>query len=141
MWCVWLSSVARSCAARDASNKDNMWKPTMPAGINRPPPSETFSHVTRVPNQPNIHNFVLFSFRVASCTNKHTRYLINRFRVLLLLRFSLHANRGRPESRQACVFEMRSFEGHRIGTPIPFVTGRPSPGQFGAGCHVLSCDF
>ena len=47
---VWLSSVARSCATRDASNKDNVCKPTIPAGINRPPPSETISHVTRVPN-------------------------------------------------------------------------------------------
>ena len=50
MWCVWLSSVARSCATRDASNKDNVWKPTIPAGINRPLLSETISHVTRVPN-------------------------------------------------------------------------------------------
>ena len=50
MWCVWVSSVARSCATRDASNKDNVCEPTIPAGINRPPPSETISHVTRVPN-------------------------------------------------------------------------------------------
>ena len=47
---VWLSSVARSCATRDESNKDNVCKPTITAGINRPPPSETISHVTRVPN-------------------------------------------------------------------------------------------
>ena len=47
---VWLSSVARSCATRDASNKDNVCKPTVPAGINRPPPSETTSHVNRVPD-------------------------------------------------------------------------------------------
>ena len=26
MWCVWLSSVARSCATRDASNKDYVCK-------------------------------------------------------------------------------------------------------------------
>ena len=50
MWCVWLSSVTRSCVTRDASNKDNVWKLTIPAGINHPPPSETISHVTRVPN-------------------------------------------------------------------------------------------
>ena len=50
MWCVWLSSLARSCATRDASNKDNVCKPTIPAKISRPPPSETISHVTRVPN-------------------------------------------------------------------------------------------
>ena len=49
-WCVWLSSVARLCATRDASNKHNVWKPTIPAGISRPPPFETISHVTRVPN-------------------------------------------------------------------------------------------
>ena len=48
--CVWLSSVARSCATRNASKKDNVWKPTIPAGITRPPPSETISHVTRVPD-------------------------------------------------------------------------------------------
>ena len=53
LWCVWLSSVARSCATRDASNKDNVCKPTIPAGINHPPPSETISRVTRVPNQQN----------------------------------------------------------------------------------------
>ena len=46
---IWLSSVAPSCATRDASNEDNVCKPTIPAGINRPPPSETISHVTRVP--------------------------------------------------------------------------------------------
>ena len=32
------------------SNKDNGWKPTIPAGINRPSPSETISHVIRVPD-------------------------------------------------------------------------------------------
>ena len=48
--CVQLSSVARSCATRDSNNKDNAWEPTLPAGINRPPPSETISHVTRVPD-------------------------------------------------------------------------------------------
>ena len=42
--------MARSCATRDASNEDNVWKLTIPAGINRPPPSETISRVTRVPN-------------------------------------------------------------------------------------------
>ena len=50
MWCVWLSSVARSCATRNANNKDNVWEPFIPARINRPPPSETISHVTRVPD-------------------------------------------------------------------------------------------
>ena len=47
MWCVWVSSVARSCATRDANNKYNVWKPSIPAGINRPPPSKTISPVTR----------------------------------------------------------------------------------------------
>ena len=50
LFVVYLSSVARSCATRDASNKDNKCKPTIPAGINRPPPSETIAHVTRVPD-------------------------------------------------------------------------------------------
>ena len=50
MWCVWLFSLARSCATRDVSNKDNVCKPTIPAKTNGPPPSETISHVTRVPN-------------------------------------------------------------------------------------------
>ena len=37
--CVWLSSVARSCATRDDSNKDNVFTQTISAGINHPPPS------------------------------------------------------------------------------------------------------
>ena len=44
--CLWVSSVARSCATKDANNKDNMWKPSIPAGINCPPPFKTISHVT-----------------------------------------------------------------------------------------------
>ena len=51
---VWLSSVAQSYATRDASNKDYVCKPTIPAGINRPPPSETILHVTRVPDHKKI---------------------------------------------------------------------------------------
>ena len=47
---VCLSAVARSCATRDASDKDNVCKPTIAAVINRPPPSEAISHVTRVPD-------------------------------------------------------------------------------------------
>ena len=42
--------MARSCATRDASNKDTLCKSIIPAGINRPPPSKTMSHVARVPN-------------------------------------------------------------------------------------------
>ena len=34
VWCVWLSSVARPCATRDASNTYNLCKSTIPAGIN-----------------------------------------------------------------------------------------------------------
>ena len=45
--CVWVSSVARSCATKDANNKDNVWKSSIPAGINCPPPSKTVSHSTR----------------------------------------------------------------------------------------------
>ena len=60
---VRLSSVARSCATRDASNKYNVCKPTIPAGINRPPPSETISHVTRVPDKktPYLNLFLQLS--------------------------------------------------------------------------------
>ena len=50
---VWLYSVARPCATRDESSKDNVCKPTIPAGINHPPPSETISHATRVPDYKN----------------------------------------------------------------------------------------
>ena len=39
--CEWVCSVARRCASKDASNKDNVWKPSIPAGINCPPPSKT----------------------------------------------------------------------------------------------------
>ena len=45
--CVWVSSVARSCATNDANNKNYVCKPTIPAGINRPPPSKTISPITR----------------------------------------------------------------------------------------------
>ena len=45
--CVWVSSVARLCATKDAKNKDYLCGPTIPAGLNRPPPSKTTSHVTR----------------------------------------------------------------------------------------------
>ena len=54
VWRVWLSSVVRSCATRDASNKGYVWKPTIPAGINCPLPSETISHVTRVPDHQTL---------------------------------------------------------------------------------------
>ena len=44
--CVWLSSVARSCANKDANNKDCVCKPYLLAGLNHPPPSETISPIT-----------------------------------------------------------------------------------------------
>ena len=44
--CLWVSSVARSCATKGANNKDNVWKPSIPAGINCPPPSKTISPIT-----------------------------------------------------------------------------------------------
>ena len=46
LFCMWLSSVARSCATKDANNKDYVWKPSIPAGINCPPPSKTISPIT-----------------------------------------------------------------------------------------------
>ena len=45
--CVWVPSVARSCATKDANNKDNVCKPKIPAGIKCPPPSKTISPITR----------------------------------------------------------------------------------------------
>ena len=44
--CLWVSSMARSCATKDANNKHYVCRPTIPAGLNRPPPSKTISHVT-----------------------------------------------------------------------------------------------
>ena len=44
--CVWVSSLARSCATKDANNKENVWKPSIPAGIKCPPPSKTVSPIT-----------------------------------------------------------------------------------------------
>ena len=38
--------MARSCAARDANNKDNVCKPNIPAGIKCPPPSKRISPIT-----------------------------------------------------------------------------------------------
>ena len=44
--CLWVSSVARSCATRDANNKDYVCKPTIPTGISCPPPPKTISPIT-----------------------------------------------------------------------------------------------
>ena len=44
--CEWVCSVARSCATKDANNKDYVYKPSIPAGINCPPPSKTTSPIT-----------------------------------------------------------------------------------------------
>ena len=44
--CVWLSSVARSCATKDINNKDNVCRPNIPAGIKGPPPPKTISPIT-----------------------------------------------------------------------------------------------
>ena len=38
---------ARSCAAWDDSNKNNVFTPSIPAGLKRPPPSKTISPITR----------------------------------------------------------------------------------------------
>ena len=44
----WVNSVARSCAAWDDNNKDNVvCKPNIPAGIKCPPPSKTISPIAR----------------------------------------------------------------------------------------------
>ena len=45
--------MARSCTTWDESNNDNVCTPTISAGINRPPPSETISHIPRVPSLRN----------------------------------------------------------------------------------------
>ena len=45
--CVWESTVARSCAAWDDNNKDNVCTPTIPAGLKCPLPSKTTSLITR----------------------------------------------------------------------------------------------
>ena len=44
--CEWVSSLARSCANKDANNKDNVCKPNIPAGIKCPPPCKTISPIT-----------------------------------------------------------------------------------------------
>ena len=44
--CVWVSSLARSCAIKDANNEDGAWKPPIPAGISCPPLSKTISPIT-----------------------------------------------------------------------------------------------
>ena len=63
-WCsfpvrVWVSSVARSCATKDANNKDDVCKPSIPAGIKCPPPSKTISLITwfRVISTCGLHAF------------------------------------------------------------------------------------
>ena len=43
--CVRVSSVAQSCATKDANYKYNVCKPTIPAGIKCPPPSKTISPI------------------------------------------------------------------------------------------------
>ena len=84
--CVWLSSVARSYAARDDSNKDNVCTPTISAGINRPPPSETISHIPRVPSLRKMANQLYGESTSTSmlacdgilspCPSRHVRLLI-----------------------------------------------------------------
>ena len=37
---------ARSCAVWDDNNKENVWEPTIPAGLKCPPPSKTISLIT-----------------------------------------------------------------------------------------------
>ena len=44
--CTCVPFVARSCATKDANYKDNVWKPSIPAGINCPPPSKIISPIT-----------------------------------------------------------------------------------------------
>ena len=44
--CVRVTSAARSCAAWDDNNKDNVCTPTIPAGLKRPSPSKTISPIT-----------------------------------------------------------------------------------------------
>ena len=56
--CVWKSTVARSCAAWDDNNKDNVCKPNTPAGIKCPPPSKTISLITRFGTILNKYNTV-----------------------------------------------------------------------------------
>ena len=50
MWCVWLSSVARSCATWDEGTKDDVFYTNYISRISRPPPSETISYILRVPD-------------------------------------------------------------------------------------------
>ena len=45
--CVRVPSAARSCAARDDNNNDNVCKPNIPAGLKCPPTSKTISLITR----------------------------------------------------------------------------------------------
>ena len=60
--CLWVSFVARSCATKDSNNKDYVCKPTIPAEINRLPPSKIISPVTRVQDHLNTrHPIFLFS--------------------------------------------------------------------------------
>ena len=79
VWCVWLSSVARSCATRDGSNKDNLWKPTIPAGINRLPPSETISHVTGVLDHQTGYTTEKISYPEHDPVNTRNRYSYDTF--------------------------------------------------------------
>ena len=44
--CYIVLPAARSCAAWDDNNKDNVCTPTIPAGLKRPPPSKTTSLIT-----------------------------------------------------------------------------------------------
>ena len=44
---VRVTSAARSCAARDDNNKDNVCESSIPAGLKRPPPSKTIPPITR----------------------------------------------------------------------------------------------
>ena len=72
MWCIWVSSVARSCATRNASNKKNVCEPTLPAGINRPPPSKTISLITRIQDHLNRMDCLKGDFQAFGATGGST---------------------------------------------------------------------
>ena len=63
----WHGHVLPGTKVINESNKDNVCKPTIPAETNRPPPSETISHVIRVPDHKTA--------RPISANSEHPPYI------------------------------------------------------------------
>ena len=88
----WVTSMARSCAAWDDNNKDNVCKLNIPAGIKCPPPSKTIAHITRFGTNSTHHTPYVYS-----CT-LNTRSICSS---ILTRRYQTHCTTRTTEKQPA----------------------------------------